>query len=107
MSKKRLWSILLVLALVVTLFAGCSPDKKGAAEDTEPAPEEQVTETPEEPAAETNEEPTDEIPGEQPTDGEESPADAETEPVYEDPELLENDGELSVVVPDDQAFGGF
>ena len=107
MNKRRFLSMALVLALVVMLFAGCSPDKKGAVEDAEPVPQEQVAEDPETPAAETNEDPAVESPEEQPVDGEEAPVDAESEPVYEDPALLENDGELSVVVPDDQGFGGF
>lgn len=107
MNKRNVLAIVLVLALVVMLFAGCSPDKKGAETDAEPAPEEQVTETSDEPATENPDESAVETPEEQPADGEKAPADAETEPVYEDPELLENDGELSVLVPDDQAFGGF
>ena len=107
MNKRHLLSIVLVLAMIMMLFTGCSPDKKGAVEDAEPAPEDQVTETYEEPDTENPEESANESPEEQSADGEESPVDAETEPVYEDPALLENDGELSVVVPDDQGFGGF
>ena len=106
MNKRSVLTIMLVLALIVMLLTGCSPDKKGAEGDTEPAPQEQVTQGSEEQATQTPEEqPTDTE--EPPADTEEPSADAEGEPVYEDPELLENDGELSVVVPDDQAFGGF
>ena len=91
MNKRRFLSMALVLALVVTLFAGCSPDeKKGAESDAVPAPQEQVTEPLEE----------------QPLDGEETPAEGETEPEDEGL-LLVDGGDLEIVVPDDQAIGGF
>lgn len=89
MNKKQI--LLIVLVIAVMLLAGCSPDKKGAEGDAESVPQEQVAE------------PQEELP----TEGEETPANDETELTEdEEPQLLEDGGDLMVVVPDDQEIGG-
>lgn len=92
MNKKHILSFVLIVVLAVMLFAGCSPDKKGAENSTEQIPQENVTETSEEQTA----------------DGEEISSDRESQPEEDSAELiLEEDEEMEIIVPNDQAIGGF